>query len=152
MAQKTGEVSAPHAAFAIEKDLHILPHASLFALYALMNSDDPTDPDVWFRNATNKDFADDYHQTFLRMLNFVDAPHSHWLLKSHGHKFYMKAFLRHSSHALLVMTRRSPDEVCPSHCRLIVGSTAYNFDSKNSGSRVPHSAKVSEQFIGKMHD
>ena len=77
IAQQSGQVSASQPKFSIEEDLHILQHASLFALYALVNSDDLTDPDAWFREATNKDFAYDYYETFLRMLNSVDAPHSH---------------------------------------------------------------------------
>lgn len=45
-----------HPEFSIEEDIHILYQ-------------------------TNKGFAYDYHGIFLRMLNSVDTPPSHWVLK-----------------------------------------------------------------------
>ena len=118
---KEKEISASHPVYAIDEDLHILQHASLFALYALVNADNQDGPHTWFHEATNKDFAYDYHKIFLQMLNSVDPPTSHWLLKSHWHIFFMSTFLRHYPQALLIMTHRSLDEVFPSYCRLIWG-------------------------------
>jgi len=80
-------------------------------------------------------FAYDYHETFLRMSNSVDAPRSHWLLKSPSHVFYLDTLIRRYPHAALVMTHRSLDEVLPSFFRTFLTLANTYFDKTNSSSQ-----------------
>ncbi|CAF1363364.1 unnamed protein product [Adineta ricciae] len=52
------------------------------------------------------------------MLNSVDEPRSHWLLKAPIHVLFLDTLLHYYPSASLVMTHRQLDEVLPSFVRL----------------------------------
>lgn len=127
------ETFASHPRFTYEEDLGILQHASAFGLFMVMiATDDQTDLDGYLDAEVKKEFAYDYHETFLRMCNSVDAPHSHWLLKSFFHIFYLDTLLCHYPNAALVMTHRNLDETLPSFFRTFLTLANTYFDKTNS--------------------
>ena len=118
LAGQPNETIAAHPIFAIEEDYLILRHTSIYILLAQLAVDVQSESDLWLEDITNKDFAYDYHETFLHLLNSVDRPHSHWLLKSPVHSFYLDTLLRHYPTAKLIMVHRHLNEVLPSFCRM----------------------------------
>ncbi|CAF4810628.1 unnamed protein product, partial [Rotaria sp. Silwood2] len=129
------QVAASHAHFDIEEDYYILRHAGYFSLFTLVSDDEDCTPESWIHKEMNKDYAYDYHEIFLRMLNTVDMPKSHWLLKSPIHIFSFDKLLQHYPNALLIMTHRQLDEVLPSSCCLTLATVGLYFDETNSISR-----------------
>ncbi|CAF2963852.1 unnamed protein product, partial [Rotaria sp. Silwood2] len=129
------QVAASHAHFDIEEDYYILRHAGYFFLFTLVSDDEDCTPESWIHKEMNKDYAYDYHEIFLRMLNTVDMPKSHWLLKSPIHIFSFDKLLQHYPNALLIMTHRQLDEVLPSSCCLTLATVGLYFDETNSISR-----------------
>ncbi|CAF3734579.1 unnamed protein product [Rotaria sp. Silwood1] len=129
------QTAASHPHFPIEEDCHILCQAGYFPLFTLLSNDEDSNAESWIRNEMNKSYAYDYHETFVRMLNSVDAPKSHWLLKTQFHVFYLDGLLRHYPNALLIMTHRSLDEVLPSWCSLLMAAANGQFNATNSISR-----------------
>ncbi|CAF1603390.1 unnamed protein product [Rotaria sp. Silwood1] len=129
------QTAASHPHFPIEEDCHILRQAGYFPLFTLLSDDEDSNAESWIRNEMNKSYAYDYHETFVRMLNSVDAPKSHWLLKTQFHVFYLDELLRHYPNALLIMTHRSLDEVLPSWCSLLMAAANGQFNATNSISR-----------------
>jgi hypothetical protein len=120
-----------HPDFPIEEDLIILQHAGLQPVVSLTSAMYQSEPETWLYDKTNKDFVYAYHEMFLRVMNSVDKPSSHWLLKAPVHTFYFDTLLRQYPHAALIMMHRSLDEVVPSLCQL--GSTfGFYFDKNNS--------------------
>ncbi|CAF5027934.1 unnamed protein product [Rotaria sp. Silwood1] len=129
------QIAACHPYFPNEEDCHILRQAGCFPLFTLISDNENSNAESWIRNEMNKGYAYDYHETFVRMLNSVDAPKSHWLLKTPYHAFYLDELLRHYPNALLIMTHRSLDEVLPSWCSLASVAANGHFDAMNSISR-----------------
>ncbi|CAF1074126.1 unnamed protein product [Rotaria sordida] len=105
---------AHHAQFPVEEDQHILRQAGYLPLFACISPDEDSNTESWIRNEMNKDYIYDYHEIFLRMLNSVDMPKSHWLLKSPFHILYLDKIVRQYPNALLIMIHRRLDEVLPS--------------------------------------
>ncbi|CAF1096946.1 unnamed protein product [Rotaria sordida] len=128
-------IAASHPHFDIEEDYHILRQAGYICMYALLSDDEDDTSDSWIRKEMNKDYVYDYHETFLRMLNTVDMPKSHWLLKSSFHIFYLDKLLQHYPNALLIMPHRRIDEVLPSLCSLSLAAADLYFDKTNTISR-----------------
>ena len=122
--------TASHPSFPIEEDFLILEHAGLYHKVSATTPLDQSEPSRLFYEKTNKDYVYAYHKTFLRMLNTVDKPSSHWLLKSPFHNFSLDALLRQYSHAALIMTHRTLEEVIPSFCRMLC-TFDYFFDETN---------------------
>ena len=141
-------IAAAHPAFQIDEDYHILRQAGFFSFLTLIMSDQESNPDSWFESEKKKDYAYDYHELFLRILNSVDAPHSHWLLKTPLHTFQLDTILRHYPCAGLIMTHRCLDEVIPSFCSLgwILGEIYIGTGSQASRDVL---TKRSIQFIDK---
>ncbi|CAF1153850.1 unnamed protein product [Rotaria sordida] len=100
-------IAASHAHFPIEEDSYITRQAGYFSMFPLLSHNEDDDTENWIRNQISKDYAYDYHEIFLRMLNSVDMPKSHWLLKSPFHIFCLDKFLQHYRNALLIMTHRN---------------------------------------------
>jgi hypothetical protein len=120
-----------HPAFPIEEDILILGHAGLQPIVSLTSLMYQSEPETWLYDKTNKDFVYAYHEMFLRVMNSVDKPSSHWLLKAPFHTIYFDTLLRQYPHAALIMTHRSLDEVVPSLCQM--GSMCeFYFDKNNS--------------------
>ncbi|CAF5060223.1 unnamed protein product, partial [Rotaria sp. Silwood1] len=129
------QIATSHPYFDIEEDYHTLRQAGYFCLYALVSDDEDGTPESWIRTKMNKDYVYDYHEIFLRMLNTVDMPKSHWLLKSPIHIFSFDKLLQHYPNALLIMTHRRLDEVFRSSCSASLVATELYFDKTNSISR-----------------
>ncbi|CAF1208309.1 unnamed protein product, partial [Rotaria sordida] len=106
--------AASHPNFSIEEDCFITRQAGYFPLYFDLSDNEDDDAENWIRNEISKDYVYDYHEIFLRMLNSVDTPKSHWLLKSPFSVYCLDKFLQHYPNALLIMTHRNLDEVFPS--------------------------------------
>jgi hypothetical protein len=102
---------------------------------------DSTELATWFYNDTNKDFAYEYHKIFMQMLNSVDAPQSHWILKTPYHAFNLDTLLRHYPSVSLIMTHRRLDEVVPSSIRLGLAFGSIYFDSSK------HDAAIDRQMM-----
>ena len=68
------------------------------------------------------------------MLDSVDSPRSHWLLKTPMHSLFLNTLSRHYQNAFLIMTHRRLDEVLPSFCSLILayGSDFYDTDDNEN--------------------
>ena len=112
------EAKASHPSYSVEEDLFILQHAGVNLLNFLLPSDKDRELVAWWENFDNKDFAYEYHKAFIQMLNSVDAPQSHWLLKAPTHTIYLNSLLRYYPKASLIMIHRRLDEVIPSAIRL----------------------------------
>ncbi|CAF1075327.1 unnamed protein product [Rotaria sp. Silwood1] len=125
------QLVASHAHFDIEEDYNILRQAGYFSLFTIISDGDDCNPENWIRNEMNKTYAYDYHEIFLRMLNAVDMPKSHWLLKSPLHIFSFDKLLQCYPNALLIMTHRHLDEVLPSTCSLSLAATKLTIDATN---------------------
>jgi hypothetical protein len=132
---RPNEMIAAHPIYAIEEDYLILRHTSIYILLSQLTYDAQSETDTWLKDLMSKDFAYDYHETFLRLLNSVDAPCSHWLLKSPVHTFYLDTLLRHYPHATLIVVHRHLDEVLPSFCRMQLTAVNLLFDEADSTSR-----------------
>jgi hypothetical protein len=124
-----------HPIYTIEEDYLILRHTSVDILLSQLIFDIQSEPDAWFNDLMTKDFAYDYHETFLRLLNSVDAPRSHWLLKTPMHTFYLDTLLRHYPHAILIMNHRRLDDILSSCCRAHLTRVNGSFDEVDSTSR-----------------
>ncbi|CAF3638527.1 unnamed protein product [Rotaria sp. Silwood1] len=109
------QLLASHPRYAHEEDLFLFYHVGISLFNTLLTSPDNTELLEWFFNDTNKNFAYEYHKTFLQMLNNVDTPRSHWILKSPIHTFFLDTLLRHYPSASFIMTHRRLDEVLPSY-------------------------------------
>ncbi|CAF2972448.1 unnamed protein product [Rotaria sp. Silwood2] len=129
------QLAAHHAHFDIEEDYVILRQGGYFPMFPLLSDDEDSSSEIWIRKEMKKEYAYDYHEVFLRMLNSVDMPKSHWLLKSPFHIFSLNTFLHHYPNALLIMTHRRLDEVLPSWCSLLLAAGDGYFDKSNSISR-----------------
>ncbi|CAF5032993.1 unnamed protein product, partial [Rotaria sp. Silwood1] len=97
-----------------EEDLFLFYHVGINLFNTLLTSRDNAELLEWLFDDTNKNFAYEYHKTFLQMLNDVDTPRSHWLLKSPIHMFFLDTLLRHYPSASFIMTHRRLNEVLPS--------------------------------------
>jgi len=147
----TREIKTSHANFPVEEDHHILRQAGMFVFVTTVISDNKSESDTWVDDEKKKDFAYDYHETFMRMLNSIDAPRSHWLLKAFIHNLFLDTLLGHYSNAALVMTHRRLDHVLPSFCRPMQIFANRYFDERDSASR-DASVTRSIQLINKMID
>ena len=119
--------NASHPSFTYEEDVLILYQGGLLVPH--LEHPNSSELATWFYDDTNKDFAYRYHKIFLQMLNSVDAPPSHWLLKTPYHIFNLPTLLRHYPSASLIMTHRRLDEVLPSSIRLGLVFGSIYFDS-----------------------
>ncbi|CAF1149930.1 unnamed protein product [Rotaria sordida] len=128
-------IAASHPHFSIEEDCFITRQAGYFPLFLRLSDNEDDDAENWIRNEISKDYVYDYHEIFLRMLNSVDMPKSHWLLKSPLHIFCLDTFFQHYPNTLLIMTHRNLDEVLPSTCSLSLAPVKSIFDNTNSISR-----------------
>ncbi|CAF1618484.1 unnamed protein product [Rotaria magnacalcarata] len=146
---RSDEMVAAHPIHAVEEDYLILRHTGIYIFLSQLMFDCQSDTDDWLNDLMSKDFAYDYHETFLHMLNSLDAPRSHWLLKSSVHSFYLDTFLRHYPQAKLIMIHRPLDAVLPSFCRTQLTAVNGFFDEADSISR-DRLMKRCIQCIGKM--
>ncbi|CAF2642356.1 unnamed protein product [Rotaria sp. Silwood2] len=138
-----------HPRFETEEDFRILDQAGIVLPLMFVSPVEHTELHDWFYSETNKDFAYDYHKTFLRILNSVDTPRSHWLLKSPEHSLYLDTFLRYYPNTKLVFTHRRLDDVIPSYCRLVWAYDNIYFDEADPDSQVLLSAQA-RRHIDKM--
>ena len=123
------EKLASHPSFAHGEDWYILQQACISMFHCLLAPNKDSELVNWFINDANKDVAYDYHKTFLQMVNSVDAPRSHWLLKEPTHSLYLDTLIHHYPTASLIMTHRRLDEVLPSIARYVIAYTKTYFDS-----------------------
>jgi hypothetical protein len=129
LAECKQQYSASHALYEHEEDEFILYQVGVVPLHLMLVPDDNMELGTWFFDDTNKDFVYEYHKTFLQMLNSVDAPRSHWLLKTPPHAYFLETLLRHYPSASIIMTHRRLDEVLPSAVRFGIASASPYFDS-----------------------
>ncbi|CAF3510077.1 unnamed protein product [Rotaria sp. Silwood1] len=71
------QMAEAHPFLPIEEDYLILRHTSYLPFVTYIGIDNESDSDTWLQNEMCKDYACDYHETVLRMLNSVDMPSSH---------------------------------------------------------------------------
>ena len=142
------QITAAHPFFPIDEDYHILRQASFLPLFMMMTSDHDSEHDAWLLDEIKKDFAYDYHEVFLRMLNSADAPRSHWLLKTPMHCLKLDTLLQHYPNAGLIMTHRRLDEVLPSFCSLAWTLASLYLDKEDAASQNKVTT-LSLQFIDK---
>lgn len=142
-------LKASHPEFPIEEDIHILYQAGILLPLLAVRGPHQLEFDTWIWDKTNKDFAYDYHEIFLRMLNSVDAPPSHWLLKSVAHCLYLDTLLPHFPHASLIMIHRQLDKVLPSFCTMLWALSHAYFDEDNATNRDIVNERTL-QYIDKM--
>ncbi|CAF3388143.1 unnamed protein product, partial [Rotaria sp. Silwood2] len=100
------QVNASHPRHSYEEDLVILQHAGMSILDWVFAPHNDKELGTWYFDEANKDYAYEYHKTFLQMLNSVDAPQSHWLLKTPLHTLFLDTLLRHYPSASLIMIHR----------------------------------------------
>ncbi|CAF1258182.1 unnamed protein product [Rotaria sordida] len=141
-------IASSHARFPIEEDTFIIRQAGYLSIPIILSDNDDDDAENWISNEISKDYAYDYHEIFLRMLNSVDMPKSHWLLKSPFHIFYLDKLLQHYPNALLIITHRNLDEVLPSMYSLFLAAADLYFDKTNSISRDRIMKRV-DQYLDK---
>ncbi|CAF1140637.1 unnamed protein product [Rotaria sp. Silwood1] len=139
-----------HPVHDIEEDMLILMQGGLNMLVKTLSPIDQVEMDQWFYDDTNKDFAYDYHKIFLRMLNSVDSPRSHWVLKAPMHSLFLGTLTRHYANALIIMTHRNLDEALPSICSLTLayGSDYYDVsDPENRSTLETQAIQTTEHSI-----
>ena len=146
---QASDISSFHPSFVIDEDFYILYQAGLMVFDRTITGVDQSECDSWLFDIMNKHFAYDYHETFLRMLNSVDAPHSHWLLKAYMHNLYLDTLLCHYPHARLIMTHRRLHEVIPSFCSFMWNVNKMYYDKTDSIVR-DATIKRSIRLIDKM--
>ena len=130
------EIYAGHPQTAYEEDNFILYQVGSDWLNCILAPRDNTEFFHWFKDEPNKDYAYQYHKSFIQMLNNVDAPRSHWLFKSPCHVMYLDVFLRHYPSVSLIMTHRRLDEALPSGlCAMRAFSSAY-LDSEREDAEI----------------
>ena len=122
------ELLASHPRYAHEEDQLILSQAGVAFHYLWLAPRDNTEFVNWFLDATNKDFAYEYHKTFIQMLNSVDAPRSHWLLKAPMHTLFIDTLLRHYPSASIIMTHRRLEDTLASCARYATGVANMYYD------------------------
>ena len=150
VAEYQREAKASHPTYPIEEDLFILEHAgvNLFSFLLAPHNDDEIVK--WWTNYDNKDFAYEYHKMFIQMLNSVDAPQSHWLLKAPTHTLYLNSLLRCYPNASLVMIHRRLDEVIPSAVSYTFATAGAYLDKDKINIKVNRDAVV-ETFLHRIH-
>jgi hypothetical protein len=143
-------VESCHPFFPIEEDYFLLGHAAYAVFHLAIILTDQTEFGAHVSDEMKKDFVYDYHETFLRMLNSVDAPSSHWLLKAPAHLLYLDTLLRHYPNAAMIMTHRSLNEVLPSFYRMMSSiETVYSVEANSASVREALTAQYT-QFFDKM--
>ncbi|CAF1451222.1 unnamed protein product [Adineta ricciae] len=146
---RTSFLKESHPEFPIEEDIHIMYQTGIVLLLTGVPSPRQSEFDAWIWDQTNKDFAYDYHEMFLRMLNSVDAPPSHWLLKSVSHCLYLDTLFSHYPNASFIMTHRQLDKVLPSFCSMLWALSHVYFDEDNAKYRDIVNARTL-QYIDQM--
>ena len=146
---RTSFLQESHPFFPIEEDIHILYQAGILLPLLAVPNHYQQEFDTWVWDPTNKNYAYDYHEIFLRMLNSVDKPPSHWLLKSVAHCLYMDNLLQHFPNASLIMTHRQLDKVLPSFCSMLWALSHVYFQDDNTKYRDLVSARTL-QYIDRM--
>lgn len=147
---RTSFLKESHPFFPIEEDIHILYQAGILLPLLAVPNPHQTEFDTWVWNKTNKGYAYDYHEIFLRMLNSVDTPASHWLLKSVAHCLYMDTLLQHFPGAAMVMTHRQLDKVLPSFCSMLWALSHVYFEEDNANNRDFVSARTLQYIDQKI--
>ncbi|CAF1377128.1 unnamed protein product [Rotaria sordida] len=97
-----------------------------------MSTSNQIEIDKWVYDNTNKSYAYEYHEMFLRMLNSVDPPKSHWLLKWPFHSVNLDTVFARYPNAAVVMCHRRLDEVLPSFFRLIRTTAGSSFNETDA--------------------
>ena len=133
--------AASHPVFPVEEDFLIFRHIGISILSHIKTLDQVFDLEKWLYDETNKNFAYEYHRLFLRMLNSVDKPQSHWLIKGIMHSLYMDTLLDYYPQALLLMTHRNLHDIIPSFCRFIWEAYQFCF---------PQNDPISEKLVIKI--
>ncbi|CAF1081581.1 unnamed protein product, partial [Didymodactylos carnosus] len=130
---------ASHPKFIHEEDKIILYYVGLaFShLFLCLPTDDNDDDDGdqqnfedWLLNdeLNDKDFIYLFHKTFIKMLNMIEKPKSHWLLKTPYHAFYIKTLLKYYPDASVIMIHRDMQQVLSSFCYLELANTFYYYE------------------------
>jgi hypothetical protein len=141
------DFESSHPFLAIEEDYTILNQAGFNPSQMVMVLDGQSDFTVYLSNEMKKDFIYDYHETFLRMLNSVDAPSSHWLLKAPLHLFHLDTLLQHYPNAALIMTHRNINEVLPSFYRLTFNiEKVFSVEMNSPSARKARIAQYTQYF------
>jgi len=75
----------------------------------------------------DNDFIYVFHRNFLKMLNTIDPPESHWVLKSPEHTLFPKTLLRHycTTKPSIIMLHRDMKQVLPSYAYLCTAKTYF---------------------------
>ena len=128
------ERNASHPSYIYEEDVYILYQGGLLVPH--LEPHDSTELATWFYDNKNKDFVYEYHKVFIRMLNSIDEPQSHWLLKTPYHIFNLDTLLRHYPTVSLIMTHRQLHEVIPSSIRLGLAFASIYFDSRRNDAAI----------------
>jgi hypothetical protein len=144
------ELESSHPFYDIEEDYFMLVQAGSAAFFLAIISDGPSELGVNLAEDMKKNVIYDYHETFLRMLNSVDAPSSHWLLKAPAHLLYLDTLIQRYPNAALIMTYRSIDEVLPSFYRLMFNLHGVYSIEVNSPSAREILMKQYTEFFDKM--
>ena len=115
------EMELSHPFYEIEEDYLILHQGGAAVFLSTMICDDLASFDEHLSVEVKKDYVYEHHKTFLQMLNSIDAPSSHWLLKSPAHLLQLDTLFQHYPNAAMIMTHRSIAEALPSFYRLMLG-------------------------------
>lgn len=119
--------NASHPSYKYEEDVFILYQSGLFVPH--LEPHDSHRLSDWFYDQNDKNFVYEYHKTFIQMLNYIDKPKSHWILKTPYHIFNIDTLLKYYPNALLIMTHRKMNDVLPSSIRLGLAYGNMYFDS-----------------------
>ncbi|CAF1348991.1 unnamed protein product [Adineta ricciae] len=139
-----------HPMFNVEEDYAILYHAGFMVVQMAMLVNNQSKFSDFLSSEMKKDFIYNYHELFLRMLNSVNEPSSHWLLKAPVHSFYLDTLLQHYPNAALIMTHRYMKEVLPSFCRMMVNfEKVFSIEPNSTDARDALIAQYT-QLIDKM--
>ncbi|CAF1533296.1 unnamed protein product [Adineta ricciae] len=144
-------LAASHPSYLIEEDFLILEHAGIFIPVMRISPTCRTLVDTFYYNEIYRGAVYKYHKLFLSMLNSVDKPCSHWLVKAPEHSFSLDIILRHYTKSALIMTHRKLEDVLPSHNRSAWAFENIYFD-KNDQTKKDLITMNGLRYIDKMID
>lgn len=146
-------LSEIHPIYDIEEDGFILGQGGLNLLVDLKRFIDQIEMDKPLFDDEKTSSAYAYHEIFLRMLNSVDSPGSHWLLKNAWHTLFLNTLELHYPNVLLIMMHRNLEEALPSYCNLTLtaGSAYYDIsDPENQHMLTAYAIRYAECITNSM--
>ncbi|CAF1213647.1 unnamed protein product [Didymodactylos carnosus] len=126
------ERTQSHPVFSIEEDSRITFYTGHNFLYFILCpiKSQISEYEKWYLDEHDKEFVYEFHKLFLKMLQSVDKPISHWILKCPTHALTLQTLLKYYPSASIIVADRDLKEVLPSVARLLAAYTFYYYSNE----------------------